>query len=60
MSVASAKGMRMLDNGKIRNHKLSITSRTHGGEEEKNEARNFRDFLRTKNGCHIMRMKGHA
>jgi hypothetical protein len=40
----------------IKRHILFECGKIHTGEEEEKELNMFIDFLRTKNGCHIMNM----
>ena len=55
----SAKnGMSLLENGKVRNHRLGNSSRIHTGEVEDKECRIFRDFLPSKNCCMIYELTG--
>lgn len=42
-------GIKLIINGKIRNHKLGNSSRIHTGEVEKKEYQTYRDFLLCKN-----------
>lgn len=48
-SEIARNGMRLINSGKIRNHKLGNSSRIHTGEVEKREAQIYRDFLPSKN-----------
>lgn len=60
MKRASQKAMNMIDRAKIHNHMLSDAAGIHTGEEEQQEIRRFRDYLKSKNGCLVMAMEGHA
>ena len=52
------EGMRLINCGKVRNHKLRNSSRVHTGEVEKMECDMFRDFLPSKNGCMVYGLTG--
>ena len=51
-------GMKLVQDGNVRNHKLLNTARIHFGEEELEEVRTFRTFLTTKNCCRVMELVG--
>ncbi|MCM1123244.1 MAG: hypothetical protein NC416_11740 [Eubacterium sp.] len=51
-------GMRLINSGKIRNHKLGNSSRIHTGEVEKRERQIYRDFLPTKNCSMVYELTG--
>ncbi len=57
-SVIAKKGIALIKEGKVRNHKLGNNSRTHTGEVEKKEYQIFRDFLPSKNCCMIYELTG--
>ena len=54
----SEKNMKMLRDGRIRNHKLRNTASMHSGEKEMAEYYAFRDFLQTKNFNLVYELKG--
>lgn len=57
--VAMCKNnMRMIREGKIRNHKLRNNASIHYGEKELEEFYAFRDFLQTKNFSFVFDLKG--
>ena len=51
-------GMRLVNEGKVRDHKLGNSSRIHNGEVEKREFQVYRQFLPSKNGCMIWELTG--
>lgn len=51
-------GMRLINSGKIRDHKLGNSARIHTGEVEKKEYQNYRDFLPGKNCCILYELTG--
>ena len=51
-------GMTLINNGKIRNHKLGNSARIHTGEVEKREYQIYRDFLPSKNCCMVYELTG--
>lgn len=57
-SEIARKGVLLISNGKVRNHKLGNSSRIHTGEVEKKEYQNYRDFLPSKNCCMIYELTG--
>lgn len=46
------RGIQMIVDGEVRNHKLGNSARVHTGEVEEKESQLFRDFLPSKN-CRI-------
>lgn len=46
-------GMRLISEGKVRNHKIKNSVRIHTGTEEKREYQIYRDFLPSKN-CNMV------
>ena len=57
-SEIAQNGMRLINSGKIRNHKLGNSSRIHTGEAEKREAQIYRDFLPSKNCSMVYELTG--
>lgn len=57
-SEIAKNGMELINNGKIRNHKLSNSARIHTGEAEKREYHVYRDFLPSKNCCMVYELTG--
>lgn len=57
-SEIAKNGMELINNGKIRNHKLSNSARIHTGEAEKREYQVYRDFLPSKNCCMVYELTG--
>lgn len=51
-------GIRLIVEGKVRNHKLGNSSRIHTGEVEKKEYQIYRDFLPSKNCCMVYELTG--
>lgn len=52
------KGVSLVKEGKVRNHKLGNSARIHSGEAERREYQLFRDFLPGKNGCMVYELIG--
>ncbi len=50
--------MRLIKEGKIRNHQLGNSAVTHSGELEERERVLFYDFLPTKNGDFVCNLRG--
>lgn len=46
-------GMKLIESGKVRDHKLGNSARVHTGEVERAEYQTYRDFLPSKN-CRIV------
>jgi len=46
-------GIRLIESGKVRDHKLGNSARVHTGEVERAEYQTYRDFLPSKN-CRIV------
>lgn len=54
----SSEALRLIHEGRIRNHLLGNAAGEHSGEAELIESQQFRDFLPTKNGCMVYRLVG--
>ena len=54
----SKEAVKLIYDGKIRNHKLKNRSFTHNGEAEETELISFKSFLPTKNCAIILALKG--
>lgn len=54
----AGRGISLIKEGKIRNHKLGNSSRIHTGEPERKEAQNYRDFLPGLNCCIVYELTG--
>lgn len=57
-SDIAQRGMSLINDGKIRNHKLGNSSRIHTGAVEKKEYQTYRDFLPSKNCCMVYELTG--
>lgn len=57
-SEIAQNGISLINSGKVRNHKLSNSSRIHSGEVEKKEYQTYRDFLPSKNCCMLYELTG--
>lgn len=57
-SEIARRGMSLISDGKVRNHKLGNSSRIHSGVVEKIEYQTYRDFLPSKNCCMIYELRG--
>lgn len=51
-------GMRLISEGKVRNHKIKNSARIHTGTEEKREYQIYRDFLPSKNCSMVYELTG--
>lgn len=51
--------MRLIIDGKVRNHKLGNSARIHTGEVERAERQTYRDFLTSKNCRIVCELIGH-
>lgn len=51
-------GIKLIRDGKVRNHKLGNNSRIHSGEVEKKEYQTYRDFLPSRNCCMVYELLG--
>ena len=52
------KGMNMILEGKVRNHKLQNSASIHTGTKERKEANTFINFLSTKNSSFVYEIRG--
>ena len=52
------KGILLLSENKVRNHKLGNSARIHTGQDEKEEYYIYRDFFPTKIACMIYNLTG--
>lgn len=51
-------GVALINDGRIRNHKLGNSASIHAGEAEKKEYQIYRDFLPSKNCCMVYELTG--
>lgn len=58
MATIEKNVMKLLNTGKIRNHKLLDHARIHTCEGEKKEVNSYRDFLTSKNCSIVCQLTG--
>lgn len=58
--MVSRKVMQMVEDGRIRNHKMVNISAIHHGDIEDRELNNYRRFLLTRNFYDIVHLYGKA
>lgn len=54
------KAIKMIKQGKVRNHQLNYNSPAYNGEISEKELQLFLDFLPTKNFYNILNLRGHC
>lgn len=57
-SEIAKNGVALINDGKVRDHKLGNSARIHTGETEKKEYQTYRDFLPSKNCCMVYELTG--
>ncbi len=58
MNETAKVGIKLIKEGKIRNHKIGNSAQVHTGTVERREVQLFRDFLPCKNGCMLYQLTG--